>query len=339
MKNSAARKVTEEQIIAGYQELPVVEQLARKLNVSVRALRYRVAAMRARGLLQSSPIRTSPFYKPGVWKPIQQEVVHYEARVNVDLEDGVILVGSDAHYWPGEYTTAHAGFLRFVKELRPRMVVMNGDAFDGARISRFARIGWDKTPPLRDELKTVTARLKEIEEASGKAELYWPLGNHDARFETKLAQNDPEYEGIAGFSLKDHFPAWRPCWSVMVNRNLLITHRWKGGKYAVANNTLNAGVSMCTGHLHSLKWIPHTDETGTRYGIDCGTLAEPVGPQFLNYTEDNPKDWRSGFVVLTIHKGKLLTPEVAEVIGEGEISFRGTVVEVPETAREDAAIL
>ena len=60
-------------------------------------------------------------------------------RVNVGLESGVVIVGSDAHYWPGIISTAHRAFIVAVKELNPKMVVMNGDAFDGANISRHPR--------------------------------------------------------------------------------------------------------------------------------------------------------------------------------------------------------
>ena len=322
------QKVTDELVERLWPTMPSVSKIANHLNATSRVVAKRVAALRARGVPLSSPDVRSPFYNKSDWPQIRREIVHYDARVNVTIPSGIILVGSDAHFWPGERTTAFRGFLRFISELKPRIVVLNGDVFDGARISRFARIGWDKTPTVIDELKAVKERLVEIEDLCGSAAKFWPLGNHDARFETKLAQMAPEYEGVGGFHLKDHFPTWKPCWSVMVNERVLITHRWKGGKYAAPNNTLQAGVSMVTGHLHSLKWWPHTDEIGTRYGVDSGTLAEPTGQQFINYTEDSPKDWRSGFCVLTIHKGQLLQPELVKVHAEGEIDFRGTVVTV-----------
>jgi hypothetical protein len=49
---------------------------------------------------------------------------------------------------------------------------------------------------------------------------------------------------------------------------------------------------------------------------------------FLNYTEDNPKNWRSGFGVITIHKHKVMPPEIVEVIEDGHVYFRGKVYEV-----------
>src|SRR5690606_33924357 len=137
--------------------------------------------------------------------------------------------------------------------------------------------GWDNRPKVKDELEAVKDRLGEVENVSGNAKLFWPLGNHCARFETRLAAQAPEYEGVQGFTLKDHFPRWIPCWAVMVNENTLIKHRYHNGVHAAYNNALKAGMSIVTGHLHSLKVTPWTDLTGDRYGVDTGTLADIYG--------------------------------------------------------------
>jgi hypothetical protein len=107
----------------------------------------------------------------------------------------------------------------------------------------------------------------------------------------------------------------------------VIKHRWKGGRYAGSNNTTFAGTNIITGHTHQLKVEPFTDYNGTRYGVQTGCLANPMGDQFVDYTEDNPKDWRSGFAVLTFVDGKLLPPELIQVWDEdkGEVTFRGKI--------------
>src|SRR6185436_20343423 len=125
------------------------------------------------------------------------------------------------------------------------------------------------------------------------------FGNHDALFETRLATVAPEYARVHGVHLKDHFPRWKPCWSVWINNDVVVKHRWANGVHAVYNNTLRSGKTFITGHLHSLKVTPWSDYTGTRYGVDCGTLAEPYADQFIRYTEGNPLNWRSGFILLT----------------------------------------
>lgn len=252
----------------------------------------------------------------------------HAARKQLDCQNGNVLIFSDAHFWPGVRTTAFKALLMFIRELKPKAIINNGDAFDGASISRFPRIGWDSKPSVIEELKACKERLGEIEDASNGAKLYWPLGNHDARFENRLAQNASEYEGVQGFHLKDHFTAWAPCWSVWINGVVVVKHRLRGGIHATRNNTLNAGLSTFTGHLHQLKVTPLDDYRGTRWGVDTGTLADPSGPQFTDYLEDGNTDWRSGFAVATFHNGDLLWPEVVRVKEFGKVDFRGCVIDV-----------
>lgn len=241
------------------------------------------------------------------------------------------MVGSDGHYWPAKKgPTAHRAFVQFARELQPDAIVYNGDALDGANISRHLPIGWEKNPDVAEELETVALRLGEIEGAAANAVLVWTLGNHDMRFETFLANKIPEYRGVKGIHLRDHFPNWSPAWSVEIGGSggAIAKHRFKGGVHAARNNALLAGRTILTAHRHALQCTPVSDYDETRWGCDTGMLGEPYGPQFTGYTEDNPVDWRAGFIVLTFHKGKLLPPELVQVIGKNEVAFRGEVYKV-----------
>lgn len=249
-------------------------------------------------------------------------------RIEITMQDGVILVGSDAHVWPGPLTTAQRGYIEIAKRLQPDVVIMNGDVFDGAQISRHPAGIWEQQgrPNVKAELEACQNFLTQVEKAS-KAKRIWTWGNHDARMEYRLAAMVPEYQGVAGFALKDHFPEWEFCMAVFVNDELAIKHRYANGIHAVYNNAVKSGRSMATGHLHSLKVTPWTDYNGTRYGVDCGTLADPDAKQF-DYAEENPHNWRAGFPVLTIRKGKLLLPELCQVFDEDHIEFRGELIRV-----------
>lgn len=246
--------------------------------------------------------------------------------VNLEIQNGIVIVFSDAHFQPGIDTTAFRALLTLIKQLKPKAVINNGDALDFGAISRFPRIGWDNKPTVMDELKAAERAIGMIEAVSGNAQLVWPLGNHDARLETFLANRVPEFQGMGGFHLKDYFPKWKPCWACKINDNVTIKHRFKGGLHATHNNTLWAGHTTVTGHLHSLKVTPFTDYNGTRWGVDTGTLADPSGPHDLDYTEANPLNHRSGFAILTFRNGDLLDPELVRKYDEDSIVFRGHIL-------------
>lgn len=264
-------------------------------------------------------------------RPIHYELDKHPSVEAFDVENGVILVGSDAHYWPGSVSTAHKAFVAFIRTMKPVAVILNGDVLDGATISRFPPIGWtdEDKPSLVQELEACKERLTEIEDVCGAGtRKIWTLGNHDGRFETKLATAAPQYSKIHGYHLRDHFPAWKPTWMCAVNDSVMIKHRQRNGIHAAHNNTVSAGKTMVTGHLHSLKVTPYTDYNGTRYGVDTGTLADCYGPQTTDYTEMNPVNWRAGFAVLTFRDGKLMWPEVVSVHAPGVVDFRGDLHEI-----------
>jgi len=253
----------------------------------------------------------------------------HPARHQIKVKNGIVLVGSDAHYWPKRITMAHKVMVHLVKTLKPVAVVMNGDVFDGSAISRFPPIGWEQRPSVADEIEAAQNRLGEIEKAAKGAQLIWPLGNHDGRFETRLATVAPEYARVFGVHLRDHFPKWTPCWSCWINDDVVIKHRYKGGLHATHNNTLYAGKTTVTGHDHMLKVTPFIDYNGIRWGCSSGTLAEPEGDQFTDYTEDNPKNWASGLLALTFMDGVLSWPEPVFVDGRaGVYHFRGEQVKL-----------
>lgn len=300
------------------------ENTARHLGIGVRRV-YKRREMIEKRTGQALPSPTSPHSRPrGEYGASQ-----VPGRLELKLYDGVILIGSDAHYWPGEPSTAHRAFVKFCRDLKPKIVVMNGDVLDGSSISRHAPIGWEHRPSLIQEIEACQERLGEIVKAAEGAQYIWPLGNHDARFETRLATVAPEYAKINGVHLSDHFGAeWQPCWSCFINDDLVVKHRFKSGVHAPHNNTVAAGRTMVTGHLHSLKVQPISDYNGTRWGVDTGTLADPYGAQFADYTEDNPRSWRSGFAVLTFRNGELMWPELAHVVRPDFVNFRGELIEV-----------
>lgn len=289
--------------VAAYKQIGSKAGAARILQIPVTTLKDRLAAS-------------------------ERPTLAIKGRRELSVENGTVIVFSDAHYWPGEPSTAHRALVEFCKRIKPVAVVCNGDAIDGSSISRHPPIGWESCPTVKEELEVCQERLGEITAAAGIATKVWLLGNHDARFETRLAQVAPEFKDVHGIHLHDHFPGWICGWSLFINDSVVVKHRFKGGQHAPFNNTLASGLSMVTGHLHSAKVTPYTDYRGIRYGVDTGCLADTYHDAFQGYLEDNPRDWRSGFCVLTFVDGVLLMPELVLVYSPTSVQFRGEIINV-----------
>ena len=315
-------KVTDEQFIQLWDKYQSPARLAEATGMAVRAIynrRTRIEKKLGIALHAESPTgaKNERFYYR-----------HHMARADASLENGQIFVASDCHYWPGEISTAHKAFVKLIKKHKPSIIVMNGDVFDGATISRYPKMSFDgiKQPTVKEEIETVAERLHEIEKVAGNAKLVWTIGNHDMRYEARLAQMSPEYEGVKGFNLREHFPRWTHVLSLMVNENLMIKHRTnKGGVHATWNNVIHSGsINIVTGHLHRLQATIFSNYRGTFWGVDTGTLSEIDGDHMI-YGEDNPKNHCSGFAVLNVVDGQLVQPEFCYALN-GKAYFRGNKV-------------
>jgi hypothetical protein len=252
-------------------------------------------------------------------------------RIRVEIENGTVVCGSDAHVNPGlPVSTAMRGFVHVISSLQPDLVCLNGDLLDCASISRHPRIGWQRRPTLKEELAEGQARMRDIAKAAPEAQRIFTRGNHEERWDSWLSNKVPEFDGVAPH-FADHFPAWRHCISLQINDDTVVKHRWHGGVGAARNNTLKSGQNLITGHSHRLGVVSVSDWNGTRYGVESGTLADPTSDLF-DYAEDNPTDWQPGFVVLHFVAGTLMLPQVVPVIresaqpGQGQIYWQGRMV-------------
>jgi UDP-2,3-diacylglucosamine pyrophosphatase LpxH len=293
--------------------------LARKYNSSERSVYKRRKVIEGRG--------------GSILSPPSKALVEYPGRVPIELRNGQVLVGSDFHIWPGEASTCLRAFKKFVDDIKPSVVILNGDVMDFPRISRHPQ-NWESAPDAQEELEAAADHLNDIVQRCRRGtKRLWSLGNHDARFESMFANATPQMKGVRGLHLSDHFGgSWQKAMSVMINEGVdggatMVKHRWKSGQGAPRANTLNAGIHMVTGHLHSQKVIPISDYRGDRYGVDTGCVADKNHRAF-SYCEDAPLDWRSGFALLTYRDDRLLYPELVTKWSEDSIQFRGQIIKV-----------
>lgn len=317
-----ARRISDEEFVAAWKRYGSPAQVAKALNLDLRGVYSRRKSIEERHGILLDTVTESSTGRP------KKEIPKKGFRAIKEDVRGVVIIGSDGHFWPGERSVAFGAMVELVKDLKPSMVIMAGDSFDGARISRHLPGGWADLPDVADELEAVKERHAEIEAvAPDDCPLIWTAGNHDSRFGARLAQGAPEYIRVKGFDIADHFPAWQFCWSIWLNDHTVVKHRYHQGVHAAYQNTLKSGKNIVTGHTHAMGATHWADYNGIRWGVQTGTLSE-MGPESdkFAYAEDNPANHSQGLVVLSFaENGMLLEPEFCRVIN-GTAYFRGQAV-------------
>ena len=319
--------VSDQEFIKIWKELGSPTLVAEKIGVNPRSAMTRRKNIEIRYSIKLPTFNSLRDPKKERPKKIEQTPHNVRRGIDVDKVKRVI-VFSDAHF-TDTTTTAFRALIKMIDEFKPEVIICNGDAFDGQVLSRFPSINYDQKPTVLQELNACRYHLDEIvKHKPAGCELIWTLGNHDMRYESWLVNKVPEYSGVDGFSLKYHFPEWKTCWSYWIGEETVVKHRFKGGRTAGYSNLMAAGnTNIVTGHTHVLCASPISNYQGTFWGVQTGCLADPFSSTF-EYCEDSPKDWRSGFVMLSFDQGRMLMPELVMVCGEDEYEFRGSIHKV-----------
>jgi predicted phosphodiesterase len=341
-KNQFGYYLTDKEFIAKWKEFPSPTALGKELGTNIRNI---MARRRMLEIKYGIVLATDPNYKAQQLENYKErcrqeknerqaklqerlDATQHSVRRGMELEKGRVIIFSDAHFTE-ETTTGFKALLKFIEYFKPKAIICNGDAFDGAVLSRFPAINYDRKPTVLEELNYCKTHLEAIEKVKpAGCRLVWTLGNHDMRYESFLVSRASEFSGVDGFSLKYHFPNWETCWSFWVNDDTVIKHRHKGGRYAGYQNVQASFCNIFTGHTHVLTCSPiSTFDQKTFWGVQTGTLAD-INSDSFQYTEDNSKDWRQGFIMASWERGRLLMPEMIMTCGEDEVEFRGEILQI-----------
>jgi predicted phosphodiesterase len=346
------KKELKEAIIELWDEFESTEDIAEALNIAQRTVRHYILKMKR----EDGIVLPGYSYKNREVEEITEEkcadsaieveystkkdyLNSYPKQIGIEVTNGYVVVFSDAHYNPSlPITVAHKALVAVCKELKPKVVVANGDIVDLAQVSTHGRIGYSKVYSVKDELDFARDRLQEVKEACDRAtQFIYTIGNHDVlRYDTFLAKHAGQFAGLKGFKFQDQID-WPVCLEIVVNKDIsaiptLIKHRM--GSSSLHSNYINAQKSLINtvnGHNHKLRVSSITDYFGkARYGVETGTLSDIHGNQFFDYCEggQSQNNWESGFVVLQYDgKGNLLPPELITVL-DGRAFWRGKFLDV-----------
>jgi len=245
----------------------------------------------------------------------------YAQFLTDEIRDGIIIVGGDAHIWPDVNTLMMQAFVKVAKKLKPKMIVLNGDIIDGARVSRHGSVLGSAAPKVSAEIDVAKAWMDKLPKCERRI---FTIGNHDMRVDNYLANQASELEDYAG-RLADRFPLWEFCYAFQVNDEVEFRHRFRSGIHAAYNNAVVSGWTTVTNHTHAQQMTAVRNRRGSHWGIETGMLGDPNHKCF-QYAEGAPSRAHEGFAVLTFDaEGILMPPEFCQMIN-GRPVFRGDYV-------------
>lgn len=216
---------------------------------------------------------------------------------------GRYLILSDVHLPCHDVTTIHCA----VNEARRQGVVgviLNGDILDCHELSRH-----DKDPRAKryvEELKMGQEFLAYLRGRFAKADIFYKLGNHEARLQPYLWNRAPAFEGLDCLSVESAIEMKKYGVTSIDDKrvihlgklNLLHGHEYRGGQGGVNPARwlyLKArGVAMC-GHFHRTSEhhannIADKPEAAWSVGCACGRK-----PSWLPINE-----WNHGFAIVEV---------------------------------------
>lgn len=189
---------------------------------------------------------------------------------------------------------------KFIADLKPHGVVLNGDVVDAYELSEF-----DKNP-LKEagldreiyEAAQLMARLA----AMGIKRRVWLGGNHEDRLRRTLWKN-PKFAKIAAlqfpalFDLATYGFEWKPYGGVLNLGRLIVTHgstvRQHSGWTARAHFEKFGG-SVLIGHTHRLGAYYRTNARGVHVSFENGCLCR-LDPEYVQFP-----DWQQGLSVVHV---------------------------------------
>ena len=188
--------------------------------------------------------------------------------------------------------------LRFIRDLQPHGVILNGDVVDCYAISTY-----DKNPLRRAGLqREITLAQHLMASLEPLKEKIWLGGNHEDRLRRYLWKN-PQFADLDSltfsklFRLGEHGFSYYPYGRHWMLGKLMVTHGFMVRSHSgvsARSHFDRLGTSCLVGHTHRLGVYYKTNVRGQHAAYENGCLCR-LDPEYVQ----NP-DWQQGFSVVTV---------------------------------------
>jgi hypothetical protein len=205
----------------------------------------------------------------------------------------------DLHY-PEHDEACFKCLLDVIKDIKPDIFILAGDAMDMSTISVFNR----RKPKLvegkriGDDYKKFQKDVIDVlDNALGKGtEKYYLLGNHEERVD-RLIEADPKLDGLVNLRSNLKLDTWKVVdyKKVVTIGNMNFTHGIWYNKYHSAKNVNAYQKNIFTGHAHTSQVFTAISPINSlpKQGVSVGCLCNK-NPE---YRQDEPNGWVNQFMI------------------------------------------
>lgn len=233
--------------------------------------------------------------------------------IQLNINNGRVVIGSDIHI-PFQDENAVKVFINHCKRVKATHIILAGDVIDCYKLSRFTK-GEGRNP--YQEIQECRDFLSKLRTVCPLSEIYYIIGNHEARLERYVLTKAPELasliEDVFTIIKVDDFKI-KGCSEIVINNDFVVTHGKlvgnKAGLSAIKEIDKHY-MSGASGHVHRLAKFM-TRKAGRKFEwYETGCLCD-LNPEYIV-----DPDWIQGFVDITYEKGKRLG-KIVEVLENGE---------------------
>lgn len=220
------------------------------------------------------------------------------------------VVVPDVHV-PFEHKAHVRRMLKYIKEEKPKKIVMLGDVLDFHALT-YHRKQKDWRDRLLEEVSAGRKFLHSIRRSAGnKAEIIFIEGNHEDRWNRYVEQRAPHLVDLQHSHWSSHLAleqfgielasgAVRTKAGAGQTVRFLHGHEVKGSSRIAGNHALNCarklGENVHCGHTHRLGVLCATVGGKTLFGVEGGWLGDWTSPA-TKYIGIARPDWRVAFAV------------------------------------------
>lgn len=218
----------------------------------------------------------------------------------------------------------------FARWFQPDVCFIMGDVLDCYTLSKYAKNPLHEFT-VQDELDLAAAFFQDIVNAVGKkCQLYWLLGNHEARFKKYIWTKAPELASLRVLNFKTLMGIDEDVIIVPYNKGVNYRGRHvEHGKVVAAKSGYTAHrliekkmISGCNGHTHRMSHVFKRCEGGEFDWVELGTLQK----KSVEYTDGEEPNWQYGFGVSYWHPNfKLPKMELVHIDDQMNCCYSGKI--------------